>query len=66
MTVSFTGKSFLYAVVLCFFIFILCLSYKYLTAPGTYEDCVLTYLKSDASNYTANFIDDMCSDKLRL
>ena len=65
MTISFTGKSFIYAIVLCIFIFILCLSYEYIMAPSTYEDCVLTHLKGNENNYTANFIDDMCSDKFK-
>lgn len=65
MTVSFNGKNLLYAMILCIFIFLLCLAYKYLTAPHTYEDCVLLYLKTDASNYAENFIDDMCNDKFK-
>lgn len=64
MTISFTGKSFICAIVLCIFIFILCLSYEYITAPSNYEDCVLTHMKGNENNYAANFIDDMCSDKL--
>ena len=40
-------------------------SVEYIMAPSTYEDCVLTHLKGNENNYTANFIDDMCSDKFK-
>lgn len=65
MSVSFTGKSLIHAIILCLIIFSLCLAYHYFTNPGTYEDCVLTYLKADTSNYAANFIDDMCEAKFK-
>lgn len=65
MTVEFTGKSLRNAIILCVVIFSLFMAYYFMTKPSTYEDCILTYLKTGASNYTANFIDDICEAKFK-
>lgn len=50
-------------IILSAIIFLLCVAYFYLTKPHSYEDCVLTYLKSDGSPIAVNLIDDVCEEK---
>lgn len=49
-------------IIVCSFVFVLCIAYHYLTQPHSYEDCILTNLKSD-SPMAVGFIDDMCEAK---
>jgi hypothetical protein len=63
MPILFTGKSLLNALILSLFIFSLCLLYHFITAPQSYEDCILNYIKSNESNYAINLIDDICKSK---
>lgn len=50
-------------IILSAIIFLLCVAYFYLTKPHSYEDCILTYLKSDGSPIAVNLIDEVCEEK---
>lgn len=63
MKLEFTRNSMKNFIIFSAFIFFLCVAYHYLTEPHSYEDCVLTNLKSDSSPMAVRFIDEMCEAK---
>ena len=63
MNVVFTNGSLRNSIILSIVILGLFLAYEYLTRPGNYEDCVLFYLKSDASRFAVDLIDEACGKK---
>lgn len=63
MVLEFSKVSLRNAMILSFFIFLLFLAYDFITKPANYEDCVLTFLKSDGSRFAVELIDDVCQKK---